>query len=139
MIKPNDNAFFWNSRRGEKNWSGSPIQFIQNPELAGDLYKEDFNDAVELLNSDDFGTLDKSIKIEKEKPEFKYDESNYVKKSDEFKAYNYLVEERKINSNLVDDLREQGLIKQDSHNNVAFLWKDSDNNVVGQDLSLIHI
>ncbi|WP_408021235.1 DUF3991 domain-containing protein [Staphylococcus epidermidis] len=134
MIKPNDNAFFWNSRRGEKNWSGSPIQFIQNPELAGDLYKENFNDAVELLNSDDFGTLDKSIKIEKEKPEFKYDESNYVKKSDEFKAYNYLVEERKINSNLVDDLREQGLIKQDSNNNVAFLWKDSDNNVVGQDL-----
>ncbi|MFJ6459268.1 DUF3991 domain-containing protein [Staphylococcus capitis] len=133
MIKPNDNAFFWNSRRGEKNWSGSPIQFIQNPDLAGKLYREDFKDAVELLNSDDFGNAD-NIKIEKTTPDFKYDENNYVKRIDGFKSYNYLVEERKINTQLVDDLQDQNLIKQDHHNNVAFLWKDAEDNVVGQDL-----
>lgn len=133
MIKPNDNAFFWNSRRGEKNWSGSPIQFIQNPDLAGELYREDFKDAVELLNSDDFGISD-NIKIEKTTPDFKYDENNYVKRIDGFKSYNYLVEERKINTQLVDDLQDQNLIKQDHHNNVAFLWKDAEDNVVGQDL-----
>ena len=133
MIKPNDNAFFWNSRRGEKNWSGSPIQFIQNPDLAGELYREDFKDAVELLNSDDFGNSD-NIKIEKTTPDFKYDENNYVKRIDGFKSYNYLVEERKINTQLVDDLQDQNLIKQDHHNNVAFLWKDAEDNVVGQDL-----
>lgn len=133
MIKPNDNAFFWNSRRGEKNWSGSPIQFIQNPDLAGELYREDFKDAVELLNSDDFGNAD-NIKIEKTTPDFKYDENNYVKRIDGFKSYNYLVEERKINTQLVDDLQDQNLIKQDRHNNVAFLWKDAEDNVVGQDL-----
>lgn len=133
MIKPNDNAFFWNSRRGEKNWSGSPIQFIQNPDLAGELYREDFKDAVELLNSDDFGNAD-NIKIEKTTPDFKYDENNYVKRIDGFKSYNYLVEERKINTQLVDDLQDQNLIKQDHHNNVAFLWKDAEDNVVGQDL-----
>lgn len=133
MIKPKDNAFFWNSRRGEKNWSGSPIQFIQNPDLAGELYREDFKDAVELLNSDDFGNSD-NIKIEKTTPDFKYDENNYVKRIDGFKSYNYLVEERKINTQLVDDLQDQNLIKQDHHNNVAFLWKDAEDNVVGQDL-----
>ncbi|MDS3952356.1 DUF3991 domain-containing protein [Staphylococcus epidermidis] len=133
MIKPKDNAFFWNSRRGEKNWSGSPIQFIQNPDLAGELYREDFKDAVELLNSDDFGNAD-NIKIEKTTPDFKYDENNYVKRIDGFKSYNYLVEERKINTQLVDDLQDQNLIKQDHHNNVAFLWKDAEDNVVGQDL-----
>lgn len=133
MIKPNDNAFFWNSRRGEKNWSGSPIQFIQNPDLAGELYREDFKDAVELLNSDDFGNAD-NIKIEKTTPDFKYDENNYVKRIDGFKSYNYLVEERKINTQIVDDLQDQNLIKQDRHNNVAFLWKDAEDNVVGQDL-----
>lgn len=134
MLKPKDNAFFWNSRRGEKNWSGSPIQFIQNAELAGNLYRENFKDAVELLNSKDIANYDKSTTTDKKTPSFSYNENNYVKAIDAFKSYDYLVNTRKIDEGLVNDLTEQGLLKQDKFNNVAFLWKDYTDKVIGQDL-----
>ncbi|MCB5035812.1 DUF3991 and toprim domain-containing protein, partial [Streptococcus mutans] len=40
----------------------------------------------------------------------------------------------KIDEGLVNDLTEQGLLKQDKFNNVAFLWKDYTDKVIGQDL-----
>ncbi|POA06085.1 DUF3991 domain-containing protein [Staphylococcus caprae] len=134
MLKPDDNAFFWNSHRGDKNWSGSPIQFIQNPELAGDLYKDNFKDAVELLNSQDIGNYNKDLVTGKKAPSFSYNEDNYVKRIDAFKSYDYLTSTRKIDDGLVTDLTNQGLIKQDKYNNVVFLWKDHEDKVVGQDL-----
>ncbi len=55
-------------------------------------------------------------------------EYNAEKEVDKFdKARDYLINERKINSNLVDDLHKRGLIKQDKYNNVLFLWKDHEN------------
>lgn len=66
--------------------------------------------------------------VEKPKNEpFTYYENNEV---EILVAKNYLIENRKISTEIVEDLIERDLIKQDKRGNVLFLWKEKEN-VVG--------
>ena len=54
-------------------------------------------------------------------------EYDFEKQSNRFnKARDYLIEERKIDPEIVDEIHSKGLIKQDRYSNVLFLWKDKD-------------
>ena len=103
------------------NKGGNAIDFARNF-----LGKTSFKEAVEYLNDKTYVAVDTEVKQNKEP--YVYDPSKEANSFD--KARNYLVNERKISPEIVDQLHKEGLIKQDKRNNVLFLYK-KDNLVVG--------
>lgn len=92
---------------------GDSISFVQN------YYNVDFKKAIDLLldvnareiNPNDFRTKREPFRYEK-----KYESKSVAE------ARRYLIDERKIDKNIVDLFIDLGLIKQDSRNNVVFKW-----------------
>lgn len=111
VIDRKKNNFYWNSRG--KN--GNIINFVQ--EYEGIKFKE----AMERLldENNEYQNMN-SVKFVVEP--YEYSSEKEVEKFD--KAREYLIKERKIDPEIVNDLHNRGLIKQDIHNNVLFLWKD---------------
>jgi len=110
-ITPSLNRFFYFSG----NFGGDTIAFAQKM-----MGITDFKQAVEFINSNDYERFDheafKNLKINN-KP-YIYDAS---KESKNFLlAYNYLVNERKITSEVVRYLHKNGLIRQDKKGNIIF-------------------
>ncbi|KIO69302.1 hypothetical protein B4065_1475 [Caldibacillus thermoamylovorans] len=112
VIDRKKNAFFWNSR----GVSGNIINFVR--EYEGLTFKE----TVEKILR---GKYEENANVFFSNEPFVYSSENEVANFD--KARNYLVNERYIDKDLVDSLHNKGLIKQDKHNNVLFLWKDYEN------------
>lgn len=113
VIDRRKNTFYWNSR----SLGGNVITFVREVDEVG------FKEAMQKL-LDEKQNYQQSNQVEYVIEPYEYDSS---KESDDFsKARNYLVNERKIDAGIVDDLNEKGLIKQDKRNNVLFLWKDYD-------------
>lgn len=116
----NKNNFYENNGQ----FGGDPIEFVRK--VVG---IDDFKQAVDWINEGDYSTIDLSKVEQQSHQPYEYDSS---KESASFQqAKNYLVNERKIDPNLVDWLHEQGNIVQDQRNNVVFLWKDENNHIVG--------
>lgn len=98
---------------------GDAIAFVQQV-----IGVADFKEAVKLLNNDSFERVDIS---EFKKEAYRYDPT---KESKTFhKATNYLVNERGINKNLVENLHKAGYIREDVRGNVLFCWYDQNKNV----------
>nr|WP_077356065.1 DUF3991 domain-containing protein [Virgibacillus halodenitrificans] len=113
VIDRRKNSFYWNS----KGLGGNTINFIQKVE------GKSFKDAMKtLLDQEQKYQDNKSVEYVVEPYEY-----DYGKQSNSFnKARDYLVQERKIAPEVVDDIHSKGLIKQDRYSNVLFLWKDKD-------------
>lgn len=114
VIDRRKNAFFWNSR----GKGGNVINFVQEYEGVN------FRAAMKLLQEGKNEYVANKV-VEYVIEPYEYSAQNEVARFD--KARNYLIEERKIDPEIVDDLHERGLIKQDKNNNVLFLWKDHEN------------
>lgn len=121
VINKEKNLFYWNSRGIQ---GGNIINFVREYEGVG------FKEAMEKLQKGDYEKNEQINQPIKQEP-FIYDSSTEI--NDFKKARNYLVKDRKIDSELVDKLHDEGLIKQDKRNNVMFLWKENER-IVGCDL-----
>ncbi|MDH6364527.1 hypothetical protein M2139_001482 [Enterococcus sp. PF1-24] len=86
---------------------------------------ESFTEAVRTLNNDNY---EKHEYVEKPRLPYVYDSSN--ENSNFNRARNYLVNDRKINYQLVDALHNSGHISQDKRGNVLFKWIE-DGKIVG--------
>lgn len=113
VVNSRKNYFSWNSR----NVSGNAVTYLMN------VYNLSFQHAVKKIN-DDLGdnALSNFKKVEPSYPsEFRYDVKEV---SSTENVYNYLVHDRKIDSDLVEAFVKADLIKEDSYKNVVFKWKD---------------
>ncbi|WP_110925968.1 DUF3991 domain-containing protein [Bacillus massiliglaciei] len=113
VVNSRRNYFSWNSR----NVSGNAVTYLMN------VHNLSFQHAVKKIN-DDLG--DKALsEFKAPEPsypsEFKYD-VNEVSSADN--VIKYLVDERKIDPDLVHLFIESDLIKEDSYKNVVFKWKE---------------
>lgn len=114
VVNSRKNYFCWNSR----NVSGNAVTYLMN------VYNISFQHAVKKIN-DDLG--DKELSLFKV-PEpiypskFEYDVKE-VSTTDNI--FNYLVNERKIDPDLVQAFIRADLIKEDSFKNVVFKWKEN--------------
>jgi Toprim-like/Protein of unknown function (DUF3991) len=109
-----DNMYAWNSRN-EKGYGA--INFAKM------YYNLSFVEAVQDINDRNPKTFTRSYSNEQEptKP-FQYPQHLEVKNQDKLK--HYLVQERKIDSRLVQWLLQKDLIAQDKRNNVVFKWRE---------------
>ena len=116
VINAQKNVYKWNSR----GTGGTVLQLLQEKEL----FNMNFREAVIELNKpknnrirSEQGMNFKEIKT-KEPYAFPYDRM----KEDTTKVREYLVQNRKIDSDLVDTLLSKGLIRQDKNNNAVYSW-----------------
>lgn len=114
VIDRSKNAFYWNSR----SKGGNVINFVQEYEGVN------FRAAMKLLQEGKHEYVNNQT-VEYVSEPYEYSSQNEVTRFD--KARTYLIEERKIDSEIVDDLHNRGLLKQDKNNNVLFLWKEYEN------------
>ncbi|MGG4263752.1 DUF3991 domain-containing protein [Peribacillus simplex] len=114
VIDRRKNVFYWNS----KGKGGNVINFVQ------EVDDTNFMGAMNKL-LDENHDYQNNKTVEFISVPYEYSPEKEVDKFD--KARDYLINERKIDAELVDDLHEKGAIKQDKYNNVLFLWKDYEN------------
>lgn len=109
--------YFWNSRQ---IGGYGAISFANN------VLELNFKEAIELL-------LEKGIIIEREQAnnikEFNIDDLEEVR--DTTKVYNYLLKERFIHVDIIEELIVNNSISEDTHGNVIFKWINNENEVVG--------
>ncbi len=112
VIDSYKNEFYWNSR-GE---NGDIINFIMA------LYNVDFKHAKSILNntSNTFVPASKEYK-EDTSNNFKFNENEFIEPT---YVFDYLINKRKLNMSTVNIFYKEGLLKQDSHMNCCFIFKD---------------
>lgn len=119
IIDRKKNQFYWNSR----GVNGNIIKFVQEVEDAS------FPGAMQrLLDGEQDYEKASEITFVSEPYDYEHFEQKEVSRFD--RAREYLIEERKIDPQVVDALHNKGLIKQDKYNNVLFLWKDRETGAV---------
>ncbi|MGG5319220.1 DUF3991 domain-containing protein [Enterococcus sp. AZ072] len=124
IIDRQKNMFNWNSQSKH----GNTINFAR--EVLG---IENFHDAVATILGED---IKKHDYIETVVEPYVYDPT---KESKNFtKARNYLVNERRISSPIVDCLHKKGYIRQDKRGNVIFCWVDNKRIVGVSEQGTIH-
>ncbi|WP_332698459.1 toprim domain-containing protein [Halalkalibacter lacteus] len=113
--------FFWNSR--QEGGFGA-IRFAMT------YYDLTFPDAVKRVNEHEYAPT-KARVAESEKEYFKYPEYFEVSNTENIKEY--LVNERKIDSRVIDWCMKKDLLVQDKKDNVVFKWKNAQGEVIGAD------
>lgn len=116
VISDRKNLFKWNSR----NKGGDIFDFVQA------YYNCSFKEAKQKLMDNEY-EVHEYVPKPKNEP-FIYEQQNEVAVST---AKEYLVNNRRINEKLVDDLIASGSIRQDNKGNVLFVWKDKSDEIVG--------
>jgi len=116
VINDNKNVFIWNS----KGKGGNIISFVQM------YYNCDFKEAIKKLSDREY-ELFNNTQVVKQK-DYCYDNS---KERPVVEARSYLIEERSNNPNIVSYFIKKGLIRQDDKKNVLFVWKDSNDKIIG--------
>lgn len=122
VVNSRKNYFSWNS----KGVSGNAVTYLMN------VYNLTFQHAVKKINSDLGNQPISSFKA----PELTYpSEFNYDVKevSSADNVFRYLVDDRKIDPDLVQAFIEADLIKEDIYKNVVFKWKEN-NELIGANL-----
>ncbi len=112
--------YFWNK---EQQGGFGAISF------AKDVLNMNFNEAVQTLLND--GVVVKRNEDESVKT---FDRNEIKQVFNTFKAYQYLLEERCIDVDIIENLIKSGDIGQDERNNVIFYWKNNNGDIVGADL-----
>lgn len=118
VFTPSKNSFYENNGQ----YGGDPITFVQKV-----IGIDNFKEAVNYINRQEYEHIDLSAIPQKEP--YQYDASKEVKNFS--KAKDYLVNKRAISLELVDQLHNMGLIKQDKRNNVLFLWTNPQREIKG--------
>lgn len=119
IIDRKKNQFYWNSR----GVNGNVINFVQEVEGAS------FPGAMQrLLEGEKDYEKASEVKYVSEPYDYEHFSAKEVSHFD--RAKEYLVNDRKIDPQVVDALHNKGLIKQDKYNNVLFLWKDRETEAV---------
>lgn len=115
------NSFNWFSQ----GVGGNSIKFCQT------FLDMSFPEAIDYLTDSEM----KEVKVVEQKPKepFKY----YFENAKSFdKAYSYLVDERKIDKDIVAALHKKGLIKQDKQGRCIFVWGNNAR-IVGASVQVI--
>ncbi|QYA36561.1 DUF3991 and TOPRIM domain-containing protein [Macrococcoides caseolyticum] len=112
--------YFWNSQN--KGGYGA-ISF------ARDFLDMDFQQAVKMLLND--GVVQENNYVAEVK---KFDKNDITEVPNADKIFQYLLEDRCIDVDIIHKLISVGDIAQDKYNNVVFKWKNEKNEVVGADL-----
>ena len=114
VINSKKNYFSWNSR----NVSGNAVTYLMN------VHNLTFQHAVKQINNDLENTTIATYKAPKVSyPDtFKYDVNEI---STTKNVFNYLVQERKIDADVIQAFINADLIKEDSRKNVVFKWKEN--------------
>lgn len=116
VISDKKNLFKWNSR----NEGGDIFDFVKS------YYNCSFREAKEKLMNNEYEAHEY---VEKNRTEpFQYEKQAETSIT---VARDYLINNRRINEKLVDELIASGDIRQDKNNNVLFIWKDQENKIVG--------
>src|SRR5699024_4247256 len=102
VVDAEQNMYFWNSRQR----GGNIINLLQDEELFGMKFRE----AVIELNS----------RNKKEKKPYAFPVDNMVK--DPSRVREYLINDRKLNPDIVNTLMSKGFIRQDERNNAVYTW-----------------
>lgn len=110
VIDRRKNAYFWNSN----GTGGNILNFIQEVE------KVNFKEAMTKVLEE--GKYAEKEEIEYVQEPYEYDPTKELTHFE--KAREYLINTRGIDPEIVDNLHQKGLLKQDKRNNVLFLWKD---------------
>lgn len=116
VISDKKNLFKWNS----KNEGGDIFDFVQS------YYNCSFKEAKQKLMDNEY-EVHEYVNKPKNEP-FEYERDNEAPVT---VAKDYLVNNRRINEKLVDDMIAEGLVRQDKRGNVLFVWKNKDNEIVG--------
>jgi len=112
--------YFWNSA----NTGGyGAISFGK------DVLNMKFNEAVQTLLNDGV-----TVKREEAENPKTFDRNEIKQVMNTSKAYQYLLEERCIDVDVIENLIKSGDIAQDERNNVVFHWKNNSGDIVGADL-----
>ncbi|MGV2929293.1 DUF3991 and toprim domain-containing protein [Macrococcus capreoli] len=127
VINANKNAYVWNSR-GRKGRGA--VSILTDPEL----FNYNYRNAIIELNKPENERLLHEGNVFKEKPKEPYVYPEHtITKDEPTKVINYLVNERKINKDLVEQFVNKGMIKQDKRNNAFYPWY-VDGHVVGHNV-----
>ncbi|MCO4220202.1 DUF3991 domain-containing protein, partial [Bacillus sp. 10017] len=119
IIDRKKNQFYWNSR----GVNGNVINFVQEVEGAS------FPGAMQRLLEGE-KDYEKASEVKYVSEPYDYEQFSAKEVSNFDRAREYLVNDRKIDPQVVDALHNKGLIKQDKYNNVLFLWKDRETGAV---------
>lgn len=115
-ITPSVNAWYWFSQ--QKGGYGA-TSFVKDYENGGNINTPD---AARLVLGQDIKPEDHYVA--KPAEPFKLDKSMISKNFD--KARDYLIKVRKLDPKTVDAFHKAGLVEQDKHGNVLFLWRSTD-------------
>lgn len=119
IIDRKKNQFYWNSR----GVNGNIINFVQEVEGAS------FPGAMQRLLEGE-KDYEKASEVKYVSEPYDYEQFSKKEVSHFDRAKEYLVNDRKIDPQVVEALHNKGLIKQDKYNNVLFLWKDRETGAV---------
>lgn len=119
IIDRKKNQFYWNSR----GVNGNVINFVQEVEGAS------FPGAMQRLLEGE-KNYEKASEVKYVSEPYDYEHFSNKEVSHFDRAKEYLVNNRKIDPQVVDALHNKGLIKQDKYNNVLFLWRDHETGAV---------
>lgn len=116
VVDAEQNMYFWNSRQR----GGNIINLLQDEELFGMKFRE----AVIELNSKNNQRIQSDHGMhwrnEKEKEPYAFPVDNMVK--DPSRVREYLINDRKLNPDIVNTLMSKGFIRQDERNNAVYTW-----------------
>lgn len=124
------NSFFDN----EKNMHGNTLDYVMN-------YKNmSFVDAVKFLTDSEDITKESREEYEKRRmkeiertQEFDFNSLEEIKKTDNRAAYDYLIQKRKIDFDIVDYCFKTDKVVQDLTTNIVFVFYNKDGEFVGGD------
>lgn len=115
VIDQRKNSFYHNAYLGEKNAQGNLINFVRYTQ--GLSFREAIADILAFAGDDYVPSV-----VLPERGDFEYD---YEQAKYNSTAYNYLVKERGIDREIVNQLFRDNYIIQDKFNNVIFHWSES--------------
>ena len=115
-----DNMYAWNSR-GEKGHGAIDFAMM--------YYDMSFPQAVMDLTKEDYRMVDKQSEKQQPSKTYKYPKHYEVESAKELK--DYLGNERKIHSKVINWALKNKLIVQDQKENIVFPWKNEKGDIVG--------
>lgn len=122
VINEQKNFFSWNSQ----GVSGNAVTYLMN------VHNMKFQDAVKKINHD-IGHHNVT-QFERKEPEYLQEfVYNIKERTRADNVIDYLVNERKIDETLVQQLIQAGFIAEDVYQNVVFKWKEN-NQIIGTNL-----
>lgn len=124
-ITPSKNLFHWFSR----GKGGSILEFVREVYDLGEA--PGWRSEAAGMVADVTGVQKHVYVAEPKKPAGPYKYNQKLEDAQTYKAERYLEKQRGISPKIVDYFIRKGLIRQDTHGNALFLWRDKEKKIVG--------